>query len=392
MKNKYWFTFIELIVVITIIAILWTIWFLSYNWYVSESRDASRVSQISSMYKALESYRTKWFLPLPDRKVIIYASWTIIWYQWYIWEDALNSIWYQDLWKDPKDNEFFTYYLTKDLRKAQLMAYLEDELEISYNLVNQVNAANYIARIPKVYWAKLGILTESSTKAPIQEVPSIVLTWWLDIVKTLSGFTAYITDTYKVSWTWSVLAFLKDWAWKSCKDILSKDSWRKGQDWAYYINPTWNESLLVYCDMTTAEWWWTLVSKWTSASTTHYWNNNTLNISWLNNITLNTTSKLSSTLMNLIWKHMKYTCWSWVVYNYYISPIDFVTTQPRPYCWIKISYTYWEPTTYSGCINWDFPTGNYYPTVTIWNYWWYTSWCRSNLPTDWFYGGTMFLK
>lgn len=265
MKNKQWFTFVELIIVITIISILWTIWFMSYNWYISQSRDASRVSQITSIYKALESYRTKWFLPFPAQKVTIFASWAVIAYQWYAWEDVLNSIWYQDEWKDPKDEVYFTYYLTKDLRRAELMTFLEDEVEVSYNIVNKANAFDYSWRIPKVYGNKLWILLESWTNAPIQEIPSIVLSG-LDIVKTTSNFVAYISDDYKVSWTWSVLSQINPNT--NCKRIL--ETWWSNWDWNYTINPTWI-NVQVYCDMTTDWWWWTLVHKTTDNLTDLTW-------------------------------------------------------------------------------------------------------------------------
>lgn len=259
MKNKQWFTFVELIVVVTILTILSTIGFISYSGYISKSRDASRVSQVITIYKAMESYRTKWFLPLPTDNVIVYASWAIVWYQWYASEDILNKIWYQDEWIDPKDNKYFTYYLTKDLRNAELMTFLEEEESLSYGLVNQANALDYTLRIPKVVWGKLWVLTESWSKLPIQEVISLKSTW-LDIVTTTWSYTAYISDDYKISWTGSNLAFLKDGAGKSCKDILSKDSGKKWYDGVYYINPTWTWSFQVYCDMTTDDGGWTLVA------------------------------------------------------------------------------------------------------------------------------------
>lgn len=202
MFNKKWFTIIELVVVVTIISILWTIWFVSYSSYIADSRDTSRLSQISSIFKALESYRTKGFLPIPSNKVNIYASWALVAYQWYAWNDVLSAIWYQDKWVDPKDEFYFTYYLTKDLRTAQLMTLLENEITVSYNFMNQANALDYSDRVVKVYGNKLGILTESWTKVPIQELSNIISSWWLDIVKTTSTYTAYLTDDSVITWTW----------------------------------------------------------------------------------------------------------------------------------------------------------------------------------------------
>ena len=64
------FTLVELIVVITILAILATIWFVSFSGYLAWTRDTNRVAQLKSMSDALELYRTKKDLPIPDDKEI----------------------------------------------------------------------------------------------------------------------------------------------------------------------------------------------------------------------------------------------------------------------------------------------------------------------------------
>ena len=258
MKNKIykdWFTLVELIIVMTILTIISTVWFISYNWYVVSARDANRVSQISGIYKSLETYRIKSYLPLPEDNVLVYASWTIIWYQWYAWENVLNKIWYNDWGRDPLDNTYFTYYLTKDLRKAQIMAFMENESEITYNLIDRANAVDYNERYPKVYWSKLWIFTESWTNIPIQELSDIKLSG-LDIVNTELVYNSNITDSDIIIWTWTYLFNANPTA--SCKRIL--ETWWSNNDWRYVINPTWI-NLDVYCDMTTDWGWWTLVYK-----------------------------------------------------------------------------------------------------------------------------------
>ena len=54
------FTLVELIVVITILAILWTIWFISLQWYSSEARDSKRISDINNLHKKIEVELSKW--------------------------------------------------------------------------------------------------------------------------------------------------------------------------------------------------------------------------------------------------------------------------------------------------------------------------------------------
>jgi len=65
MKNntKQAFTLVELIVVITILAILWTIAFINLQWYASEARDSKRLSDVYNIQKKISLERAKWTYP-----------------------------------------------------------------------------------------------------------------------------------------------------------------------------------------------------------------------------------------------------------------------------------------------------------------------------------------
>ena len=98
-KNK-WFTLVELIVVVTILAVLATIWFVAYSWYLAWTRDTNRISQLKSISDWLEMYRTKYDLPMPEDYVEIQSSGSVIAYQWYAWKNVLETIEYSTEWKD----------------------------------------------------------------------------------------------------------------------------------------------------------------------------------------------------------------------------------------------------------------------------------------------------
>ena len=138
------FTLVELIVVITILVILWTIAFISLQWYSRDARDSVRIADLSNIEKALEISVTKrWIVLVPEDKVDITASWTLIWYQWNAWLDTLNKLWINNWWLDPVDLTPYTYSTTSNLKRYALLWFLEWWLSYKkdINLINQTYAA-----------------------------------------------------------------------------------------------------------------------------------------------------------------------------------------------------------------------------------------------------------
>jgi prepilin-type N-terminal cleavage/methylation domain-containing protein len=73
--QKYAFTLVELIVVITILAVLGTIAFVSFQGYTTSARDSVRISDLKVIQKALEFELTKNdILPHPDNYITLSAS------------------------------------------------------------------------------------------------------------------------------------------------------------------------------------------------------------------------------------------------------------------------------------------------------------------------------
>ncbi len=266
-KQFLWFTLVELIVVITIVWILSTVWFVSYSGYLTGARDSNRISQLTKLSDSLQVYSASKTLPLPDDNIQITASWELVWYQGFIWVDVLETIDYTNGWKDPKDDAYYTYYLTKDRNSLQLMAMMEESWSIAMDLTQQVNAANYEDRFPKVYGRKLWVLTYNDTadlsliNTPAQEITANAA--GLDVVSTPVVYTAHISDSWgdKITGTWWVLtASIPN---GSCRRI--KQTWGAWDNGKYTILLAGNE-LEVYCDMDTSWGGWTLLKKWVSWS------------------------------------------------------------------------------------------------------------------------------
>ena len=245
------FTLVELIVVVTILAILSTIGFVSYSSYLTWVRDTNRISNMKALSDWLELYRTKFSLPLPESSVEIRDWTTVIAWQWYAWSNVLETIEFSNGWKDPKNNTYYSYYLTKDKKYFQLMWFLEEEENlqtnnnlkiplsihqgtlfwassihldfhpkgerISANITKQTSAVDYSILYPTVYGKKLWILT-TSENLPIQEDSDVLLDLFLDISNVwTTEFKSYLKDWEYLSWTWTVFSTLTNIAsawWK----------------------------------------------------------------------------------------------------------------------------------------------------------------------------------
>jgi prepilin-type N-terminal cleavage/methylation domain-containing protein len=272
------FTLVELIVVVTILAILATIWFVSYSSYLTWVRDTNRIAQMTSLSDWLNLHSTRNDLSIPEDNIEVSVNGNLIAYQWYAGANILETINFEKGWVDPKDNTYFSYYLTSDRKYFQLMWFLEEWLDSTTNvnelkllpqmrgiegelsLISKTHAVNYQDRIPTVTGKKLWILTDGEN-APVQEEGVNI-----DIDTSSTAADVYIarfTSTDILEWTLSELSSLNPKA--SCKRIRETSTARK--DWVYKISPNGTE-FEVYCDMTTDWGGWTQILNYLHADGT----------------------------------------------------------------------------------------------------------------------------
>jgi len=91
--NKKGFTLVELIVAITILAVLATIWFLAFKDYTRWARDSVRYSDVWVLTKGLELFHLKTgSYPDPDNYSSITHSWVLLWKQGVIWENVIENL------------------------------------------------------------------------------------------------------------------------------------------------------------------------------------------------------------------------------------------------------------------------------------------------------------
>ncbi len=241
------FTLVELVVVITIVAILSAIWFVSYTNYIVWARDTNRITQLWKLSDSLQLYvgTNNTRFPLPDDSVTLIASGSTIWYQWYAWKNVLETLDYQNGWQDPQDDTYFTYQISKDKRAFQLMWFLEEDdyltEEISVNTLSPNSyAADLSIRYPKTSWKNLWILLEETTNIPLQDSES----GEVDVVNSGDTYKVHFSDTNVLTASWLTLNSLKsDY---SCERIL-ESGWSKWD--AYYTISPWSTKYRIYCNM-----------------------------------------------------------------------------------------------------------------------------------------------
>lgn len=264
LKNRYGFTLVELIVVVTILAILATIWFVSYSSYLLWARDSNRIASLTAISWGFELHKAKWKLPLPDKNIELKSDGVIIWWQWYAGANVLETIAYNKWWKDPLDDTYFSYMLTSNRKNYQLLAFLETKTELEIDDVNAflspysyAESIDYYDRYPKLYGSELGIMTDIY-KTPIHEVISVVNQWYIDILTTTGTYIAYFDDENKIKWDHNILSTLSPYA--SCSRL--RDYLWKKVSGIYKINPTWVSwaGYDVYCEMELGWWGWTLIA------------------------------------------------------------------------------------------------------------------------------------
>jgi len=131
MKNikKQWFTLIEILIVLTIIVILSTLWIINYTSSLSESRNTKRISDLTNLSIALkEDKLDKGIYQAPQKNFNISNwNWNIIAYQ----GEINDEVPLKNILKTPQDpfvkNKNYTYSINKYKSAFELSTTLEFE-------------------------------------------------------------------------------------------------------------------------------------------------------------------------------------------------------------------------------------------------------------------------
>lgn len=237
------FTLVELIVVITILAILGTIAFISLQWYSKDSRDSVRINDISKLKITLELFSLDaWKYPSPDNSEnITYSWWEIIWNQWEIWENVVTNLSrnLSEIPIDPLTDKKYVYSTLNNKKEYEILSIYESDNITS--IVSQANAelwafvridgtynGLYVRDIQncKIVWLPSIITSEDLSSWPVildeTTIDSQIITWWSNRlsywkIKTLT----WLLDINFSIYEWCLGEEISLWIWLDIYNTLS---------------------------------------------------------------------------------------------------------------------------------------------------------------------------
>lgn len=124
------FTLVELIVVAAIIAILGTIWFVSFSESLPDARDTQRKSDIAKINSSLKLYKqNKGAYPFPGERfdISVWSS-NVVAYQWKL-DNTVSLTTLNDIPLDPELGLPYMYSITKNRGEFQVAGTLENQEE-----------------------------------------------------------------------------------------------------------------------------------------------------------------------------------------------------------------------------------------------------------------------
>lgn len=250
-SNKIWFTLVELVVTITILAILSTIWFNSYVSYLWEARDSERKANIWEIKTALKLYKQKrWAYPIPWDYFNITNNWYIVALQWKLNEDVtLSNI--DILPIDPYTNSYYFYSITKNKQETQIALTLEnwdfpialmdwDYKTVSKNVLPSILLATWSTSNVEIHTWVLNWSTNRNL---------FIFNWWNNLPYTIQKpyNIFYGWDNLDDILSWWNITFWQNSDYRSCEEI--KEAWK-------YIHESWTEEYQILNDT------WYLTNTW----------------------------------------------------------------------------------------------------------------------------------
>lgn len=236
--KKSWFTLVELIVVITILAILWTIAFISLQGYTADARNSKRTSDLSSIQTAMTTTLAwgqpilSFITPVIERQFASanlsiawtwvssdnYAAWTV--------NFALLNLKAEEF-KDPIGQDYMGWVTNKKNWQYELAATIENWSAAPTAKVT----GTYFARAPKtISWSVSpdgrNFFIQNATDANYFSMNDTVTIWSSNyVVWKVTWWTTVMLITSASTWATSIkLAWAAEWK-SLIKSVITTNSW-----------------------------------------------------------------------------------------------------------------------------------------------------------------------
>jgi len=239
--NVEWFTLIELMVWVAIIAILGTLAFISFTGQIWWSRDSVRLDNLAKIQLYLSAYKEKhWVYPIPTQWFNIVNNWKVVAIQGKLNQEFLLDS-FDKVPLDPSIKQPYPYSILKNRSAYQIWATLEDNETLKSVIVWDYSsvAVNVLPSIMLALdpgtWIDVDI-TPGETEWDLNREKFVLNNSWENFLYTLNW--SGVPQVWSLDFDELITSAKADWYWqnidyKSCEDI--KDAGRYIWDGEYQI-------------------------------------------------------------------------------------------------------------------------------------------------------------
>jgi len=376
------FTLVELIVVITILSILWTIGFISLQWFAVSARDSARLSDINTISRGLEYYQLETGrYPDPDDSVEFSNNWNVLWIQWTFWEEAKNTVQrVSEIPLDPVYKTQYQYAVTQTRREFELAALMEKQsiFWVESSIFTQIHADNPFSVYSSWNYNKKYISDIQNGNIQIFWVPTLITN-----TNQATDISSLISQNNFSLPGWNNLPAV----------YAGKLKWENSHTWTVNFIPgsvSWYTIPLVYSwSLQWLSWIGGKVSFWTNLRD-YYVDSNASSINDYNSFrTYNTQSKIVWFVNSLIQSEKWWLNTDLITISEIIDVSSVVEASYPANTFVSIWDSLWTSTLTIPVAGWGANYNLYYEKITdktqTWSLTWLTAAANINLPSPWKY-------
>ena len=243
-KNKG-FTMVELIIVITILAVLSTLWTISYVWKLSDARNSSRISDIGNIMVSLKNHKFKASLypDISQNPITISNNWVDYIKQWYL-DDNIYTDEITNKPIDPLTKTHYKYWITTNRLYFQIAMIMEDKWTLNWHEMIAYVDGDFQTASPNLVWWLIyatnsswdlsslswNVIVHNGTyNLPYDRTweiinggktyTEVINQWWVRVPKFCGHYSCIeIYEKWRYIWPWNYCILDNNWTLKEDED------------------------------------------------------------------------------------------------------------------------------------------------------------------------------